>query len=135
MRYQFIQEQQHESSMALMCRVLDVSASGYYAWYKRLPSQHSRKDAELAEIVFQATRGVYGSPRVHAEPQAQGSQCARKRVARLMREQNLCAKRPRHRTVTTQSGPAAQVAPHLLQRAESRRTSISDTRASQERDL
>jgi putative transposase len=102
-----------------MCRVLDVSISGYYAWCKRLPSEHSRKDAELAEqvnIVFQANRGVYGSPRVHAELQAQGIKCARKRVARLMREQELFAKRPRHRTVTTQSDPEAKVAPNLLQR-------------------
>lgn len=119
MRYQFIQEHQHEYAIALMCRVLDVSVSGYYAWCKRLPSEHSRKDAELAEqvtIVFQANHGIYGSPRVHAELQAQGIKCARKRVARLMREQGLFAKRPRHRTVTTHSNPEAQVAPNLLQR-------------------
>ena len=53
--------------------------------------------------------------------QAQGITCARKRVARLMRDQGLCAKRPRHRTVTTQSDPEAQAAPNLLQRDESRR--------------
>ncbi|WP_420799408.1 IS3 family transposase [Ktedonospora formicarum] len=50
--------------------MLDVSISGYYAWCKRLPSEHSRKDAELAEqvkSVFQANRKVYGSPRIHAE--------------------------------------------------------------------
>ncbi|MBO0782863.1 MAG: IS3 family transposase [Ktedonobacteraceae bacterium] len=68
------------------------------------------------KIVFQANRGVYGSPRVHAELQDQGMKCARKRVARLMREQELYAKRPRHRTVTTHSDPEAQVAPNLLQR-------------------
>ena len=77
------------------------------------------QDAELAEqvkSVFQANRGVYGSPRVHAELQAQGIKCARKRVARLMREQELYAKRPRHRTTTTHSDPEAQAAPNLLQR-------------------
>ncbi|GHO59854.1 hypothetical protein KSB_83290 [Ktedonobacter robiniae] len=59
MRYQFIAEHQHEYPIAQMCRVLDVSASGYYAWGKRQPSEHTRKDAELAEqirIVFQANR-------------------------------------------------------------------------------
>jgi putative transposase len=119
MKYQFMAEHRQEYPMTTMCRVLEVSACGYYAWCKREPSQHARSDAQLAEHVkmaFQANRGVYGSPRVHAELHAQGIHCARKRVARLMREQGLFAKRPRHRTITTQSEPDAQVAPNLLQR-------------------
>jgi transposase InsO family protein len=119
MRYQVIADHRHEYPIMLMCRVLSVSVSGFYAWLKRPPSRHSREDAQLAEHVktaFQANRCVYGSPRVHAELQAQGIRCARKRVARLMREQGLFAQRPRHRTVTTQSEPDAQVAPNLLQR-------------------
>src|SRR5260370_27159639 len=102
-----------------MCRVLEVSVSGYYAWRQREPSQHARSDAELAERVkaaFHDNRGRYGSPRVHAELQAKGVRCARKRVARLMREQELFAKRPRHRAITTHNEPGAQVAPNLLQR-------------------
>jgi hypothetical protein len=86
---------------------------------KREPSQHARSDAELVEqvkVTFQVNRGRYGSPRVHAELRAQGVCCSRKRVARLMREQELFAKRPRHRTITTQSDPEAQMAPNLLQR-------------------
>ena len=119
MRYQFIAEHRQEYAISTMCRVLEVSVSGYYAWWKREPSEHARSDAQLAEHVkraFQANRGVYGSPRVHAELHAQGLPCARKRVARLMREQGLFAKRPRHRTVTTHSEPDAQVAPNLLRR-------------------
>ena len=119
MRYQFIAEHRQEYAISTMCRVLEVSVSGYYAWWKREPSEHARSDAQLAEHVkwaFQAIRGVYGSPRVHAELHAQGLPCARKRVARLMREQGLFAKRPRHRTVTTHSEPDAQVAPNLLRR-------------------
>src|SRR6266700_2346481 len=119
MRYQFIAEHRHENPIMIMCRVLEVSASGYYAWCQRPPSRHSREDAQLAEKVkmaFQANRRVYGSPRIHAELQAQGIHCARKRVARLMRAQELFAQRPRHRTITTKSEPGAQVAPNLLQR-------------------
>jgi putative transposase len=99
MRYQFIAEYRHEYSITLMCRVLEVSVSGYYAWSKRAPRKPRREDAHLAEqvkTVFQANRRVYGSPRVHAELQAQGIACARKRVARLMREQELFAQRPAH---------------------------------------
>ncbi|MFL5702652.1 MAG: IS3 family transposase, partial [Ktedonobacteraceae bacterium] len=70
MKYQFIAEHRHECAITTMCRVLEVSMSGYYAWSKRPPSQHSREDAQLAEKVkmaFQANRRVYGSPRIHAE--------------------------------------------------------------------
>jgi transposase InsO family protein len=119
MKYPFIAEHRQEYPITTMCRVLEVSASGYYAWCKRELSQHARSDAQLAEQVktaFQANRCVYGSPRVHAELQARGIHCARKRVARLMRQQGLFAKRPRHRTITTQSEPEAQVAPNRLQR-------------------
>lgn len=119
MRYQFIAQYQHEYPITVMCRVLEVSVSGYYAWGKRTLSQHARSDAQLTEQVktaFQANRGMYGSPRVHAELRAQGIHCARKRVARLMREHGLFAQRPRHRTITTRSEKGAQVAPNLLQR-------------------
>jgi len=119
MRYQLIAQHRQEYPITLMCRVLEVSVSGYYAWSKRPPSRHSREDAQLAEqvkTVFQANRRVYGSPRVHAELQDQGIKCARKRVARLMREQELFAQRPCHRTITTKSEPGAQLAPNLLQR-------------------
>ncbi|HZU70969.1 MAG TPA: IS3 family transposase [Ktedonobacteraceae bacterium] len=119
MSYQFIVTHRHEYAITLMCRVLEVSVSGYYAWCKRSPSQHSREDVHLAEHVktaFQANRGVYGSPRVHAELQAEGITCGRKRVARLMREQGLRARKAVHRTITTQSDPQAQMAPNLLAR-------------------
>lgn len=112
-------EHRNEYPITTMCRVLSVCVSGYYAWCKRAPSRHSREDADLAEKVkmaFQANRRVYGSPRVHAELRAQGIACARKRVARLMREQGLFAQRPCHRTTTTHSDKNAQAAPNLLQR-------------------
>lgn len=101
-----------------MCCALEVSVSGYYAWRKRAPSQHSREDAELAEKIkeaFQSNRSVYGSPRIHAELRGQGIHCAQKRVARLMHERELVAKRPRHRTITTKSDAGVPVAPNLLQ--------------------
>jgi putative transposase len=118
MKYQCIADHQQAYAVTVMCGVLEVSVSGYYAWHKREPSQHSREDAQLAEKVnatFQSNRRVYGSPRIHAELHAQGIPCARKRVARLMRELGLSAQRPGHRTTTTHSEKGAQVAANVLQ--------------------
>ena len=87
MRYQFIKDHRQEYPVSLLCETLDVSISGYYAWQKRPMSHHQREDGQLAKHIqaaYHANRGVYGSPRVHAELQAQGITCSRKRVARLM---------------------------------------------------
>lgn len=102
-----------------MCQVMQVSVSGYYAWRRREPSAHEREDGELAKQIhhiFYANRQVYGSPRVHAELRAQGIRCSRERVARLMREMELAAKRRRNKPVGTICRPGAQVAPNLLNR-------------------
>lgn len=104
--------------VTVMCHVLEVSVSRYYAWHKREPSQHSREDADLAAKVktaFEHNRRVYGSPRIHAELHAQGIACGQKRVARLMRELGISAQLPKHRTVTTHSKKGAPVAANLLQ--------------------
>jgi putative transposase len=84
MRYQFIEDHRQEYAVSLLCETLDVSVSGYYTWRKRPMSQHQREDGQLAERIqaaYQSNRGVYGSPRLHAELQAQGIRCSRKRVA------------------------------------------------------
>ncbi len=102
-----------------MCRVLGVSVSGYYDWHKREPSAHEREDGELAKHIhqlFYAKRQVYGSPRIHAELAAQGMGCSKERVARLMREMELVAGRPRSRPVGTVRRKGALRAPHLLNR-------------------
>jgi len=117
-KYQFIAEHCGDYPVTLMCCVLEVSISGYYAWHKREPSQHSREEATLAAKVataFKHNRGVYGSPRIHAELHAEGIVCGQKRVARLMRELGICAQLPKHRTITTQSEKGAPVAANLLQ--------------------
>jgi putative transposase len=118
-RYQFIETHREEYPVSVLCETLEVSVSGYYDWRKRPMSQHGRSDAELAgqiQAVYAANRKVYGSPRVHAELQAQGIKVARKRVARLMREQGLLGCRPVHRSRTTHSDPNARVAPNRLNR-------------------
>lgn len=76
------------------CRVLEVSASGFYEWRSRPPSRREVADGELLETIRQihsGSRGTYGSPRVHAELQlGLGIRCGRKRVERLMARAGIC---------------------------------------------
>ena len=119
MKYQFIAEQQQDYPIKTMCRVLEVAESGYYAWRQRAPSHRSQENTVLGERIarlYQSNRQVYGSPRIHAALRAEGQQCGRKRVARLMREQGLSAKPRTHRVRTTDSQRQHPVAPNLLNR-------------------
>jgi putative transposase len=102
-----------------MCRVLDVSESGYYAWRKREPGQRQRENEWLTAQIVTAChlgRGVYGSPRVHAELQGQGIICGKHRVEGLMRRAGLRAGQKQRRVCTTDSHHNDPVAPNLLQR-------------------
>jgi putative transposase len=102
-----------------MCRVLKVSASGYYAWRKRPPSPRSLADSALKtqiRSIHEHSRCTYGSPRVHAELVAQQRPVSRKRVARLMREERLCGASRRRFVVTTQRDRDARPAPDLVER-------------------
>jgi len=105
--------------IATMCRVLDVSTSGYYAWLKRQSSQRSREDTILTDRIrwiHLRSRGTYGSPRIHAELRDEGVHVSRKRVARLMRAAGLQGVSRRKSTRTTIRQPGAQRAPDLVNR-------------------
>jgi putative transposase len=118
-KYACIDRRRDNYPVRMMCRLLRVSASGYYAWRTRPESARARRDRELTpkiRRVFEASKGVYGSPRVHAELAAEGVTAGRNTVARLMRLERLrgCPRR-RFRT-TTQRDPAHPVAKNLLKR-------------------
>jgi putative transposase len=118
MNYRCIEHHKQEFPVVTMCRVLEVSESGYDAWRKRPMCQRKREDARLTahmQHVFVSRRGVYGSPRIHAELQEQGWRCSRKRIARLMQENGMSARRKRRHPITTKSNPGHAVAPNLLQ--------------------
>ncbi len=105
--------------VATMCRVLDVSPSGYYAWRKRPLSARARADVELSahiDAIHRASRGTYGAPRVHAELAALGIHVGRKRVARLMRTLGLHGVSRRRRPRTTLRDPVHPPAPDLVAR-------------------
>jgi transposase InsO family protein len=119
MKYQFIEQYKHEFPIVVMCKILGVSESGLYAWRKRPTCQRKREDAQLAQEirqVFVTHRGRYGSPRIHMELKDQGRSISRKRVARLMRETDMSARRKKRRVLTTRRDTSHPVAPNVLHR-------------------
>ena len=119
MKYQFIEQCKQEFPVVSMCRVLSVSESGFYAWRKRPICRREREDVQLTshiQQVFASHHGRYGSPRVHVELKDQGFRCSRKRVARLMREAGVNAKRKQRRVITTHRDTSHPVAPNVLNR-------------------
>ena len=105
--------------IATMCRLLGVSASGYYAWQDRRPSARVADDAALLNSIREAyaqSYGTYGAPRIHAELAAKGIRVARKRIARLMRAAGLAGVSRRKGPRTTQRREDARPAPDLVER-------------------
>lgn len=103
-----------------LCRVLQVSPSGYYAWLGRPPSRRALDDAVLSErirAIHTASDGNYGSPNIHAELRDEGTRVGRKRVARLMRAAGIRGvSRRRGFVVTTRRDPEKRPAPDLVKR-------------------
>jgi transposase InsO family protein len=102
-----------------MCRVLEVSKAGYYAWRARPLSERTKADRRLTghlRVLHRAVKARYGSPRMYVELRARGEVCGENRVARLMRQAGLRAKSPRRFRVTTQSQHRERVAANLLDR-------------------
>ena len=101
-----------------MCRTLEVSRSGYYAWLDRGESDRARENRRLGVLIrgiFDESREIYGSPRVFQVLRQRGVRCARKRVAGLMREAGRASKmRRRFRVETTDSNHALPIAPNRL---------------------
>ena len=115
----FVRVRQACYPIATMCRVLEVSTSGYYAWRDRPISARARRDAQLRariETIHQASRATYGMPRVHAELAADGVRVGRKRVARLMSQAGLEGVSRRRRVRTTRRGSDARPVPDLVNR-------------------
>jgi len=113
-----VSENRARYPIAVMCRVLDVSPSGYYAWAKRAASQRAVMDAALiVEIrtAHAASKGTYGAPRLQVDLADAGLRVSRKRVARLMRTAGLAGVSRRKSAITTVRDGARQ-APDLVER-------------------
>jgi putative transposase len=113
-----VSENRARYPIAVMCRVLDVSPSGYYAWAKRPACERAVMDAVLTAQIraaHAASKGTYGAPRLQIDLADVGIHVGRKRVARLMRNAGLVGVTRRKRTVTTVRDGARQ-APDLVNR-------------------
>jgi putative transposase len=119
MRYQFMYDHRGIHRVRRMCRVLGVSASGYYAWLNRPESNRAREDRRLVveiKAIHKENRGVYGSPRIHADLMDRKTHVSENRVARLMRENGIAAKQKKKYKATTDSNHTLPVAPNILER-------------------
>jgi len=118
-RFAFIEAKKAQYPVSVLCKLLKVRRSGFYAWLEREESGHAKEDRVLAvevRAVFHESERRYGSPRVCRELRLQGKHVCRHRIARLMREQRLAA-RPRRRFVrTTDSKHSLPTPPNLLAR-------------------
>lgn len=119
MKFDFIAAKEVAFPVATMCRVLGVSPSGYYAYKARPPSKRIAEDARVAAEIaaaHKASRGIYGSPRVHRELKAKGVKIGKKRVERLMTEKGLRGRSKQRFVRTTDSKHDDPIAPNVLDR-------------------
>lgn len=120
MRFAFIARHRRHWPIDLMCRVLQVSRSGYYAWRRRPMSAHQSRRLELSAAIRQAhqeSRCLYGSPRIHRELLARGIRVCVNTVAKLMKMLRLFSRRKRKFRTTTNSRHSHPVASNVLNRS------------------
>ncbi len=119
MKYGFVKEEQQHHSVQRLCKVLNVSRSGYYDWLSRQPSQRTLDNQALlvkVKTLYSQHKGRYGSPRIHAALLQQGEKVSLGRVERLMSQHNIKAQRSkRHKRVYFQR-EQQQAAPNVLSR-------------------
>lgn len=117
MKYQFVDQCCSVFRVKKMCRILDISRSGYYGWKKRIPGVRKKENEQLVHrIVFayEYSRKTYGSPRITAELRSQGISCSEKRIARLMQLHGIVAKTKKRYTITTRSRHLLPIVPNHL---------------------
>jgi transposase InsO family protein len=118
-KFRFIATEKAHHSLSLLCRCLQVTRSGFHAWQRRPESARAKRDRQLKVLVhasFVASKGRYGSPRIHEDLLEQQERVSRKRVIRLMQEEQLQARVRKRFTCTTMSDHDLPVAANLLGR-------------------
>lgn len=119
MRFEFIEQYRHRFPIRTLCRLMRVSASGYYAWRKRPLSKRAQEDAELATEIIRIhdeSHETYGYRRIYYALLALGKKVSRRRVARLMRRLERQGRQYRRYVVTTKPGKRLPDVPDRLDR-------------------
>ena len=119
MKFAWIAAEKASFRISELCQALGVSPSGYYAWSTRPESAHAQRDRRLKALVrasFDASKGRYGSPRIHRDLLEDAERVSRKRVIRLMHEEQLVARQRKRFKLTTMSDHDLPVAANLLDR-------------------
>jgi len=95
MKYQFIENIKNEFDISLICPLMGVKRSSYYAWKKRPESIRKRENMELLKVIkkiYENNRELYGSPRIHSELKDLGFNCGKNRVAKIMKSNGIISK-------------------------------------------
>jgi putative transposase len=118
-RFAFIQAEKAHFPVTVLCRMLEVATSGFYAWCGRPESPRTRDDRRLKVEIrasHEESKRRYGSPRIHKDLKAAGDHVSRKRVARLMKEEGIVGRKKKRFVRTTDSKHNLPVAPNVLKR-------------------
>jgi transposase InsO family protein len=117
MKYRFISDHAETFKVGRMCKLLNVSRSGFYTWRKRPESPRSRENRALKDrirVLHADSHGIYGSPRIHRDLKEAGVRCGKNRVARIMRDAGIRSRTRKKFKATTNSKHDLPVAPNLL---------------------
>ena len=117
MIFKFMNKKSNDFSIEKMAKTFGVSFSGYYKFINRKESKTAVKNKELLDkikLVHKKSRGIYGSPRIHFALEKQGEKCSRKRIAKLMKQNNIQSKIRKKWKATLKANNALHVAPNLL---------------------
>lgn len=118
MKYAFIRDHQKLFSVLVMCRVLKLNRSGFYAWLKHPLSSRAIEDNRLLKLIkefYIASGGTYGSPWIHRDLREAGESCSVHRVAKIMRQNNLKAQIGYKRKYI-KGGKPSRIADNVLER-------------------
>ena len=117
MKYRFISAHRETFKVGRMCKLFNVSRSGYHAWFKRPESRRERENRALEakiRVFHAASHGIYGAPRIHRDLTDDGIRCGKNRVARIMRKADIRSRTKKKFKATTNSRHNFPVAPNLL---------------------